>query len=68
VQFTLPQLRKLYETVMGVKLSKATFRRKGSRRKGSSGHPRQAEAPIAAQLYRLSDHLKDFLPGGAQMR
>jgi hypothetical protein len=28
VQFTLPQLRKLYETVMGVKLSKATFRRK----------------------------------------
>ena len=28
VQFTLPQLQKVYETLMGVNLSKATFRRK----------------------------------------
>lgn len=69
-QFTLPELQKVYETVMGLKLSKATFRRKveaqgivsvvrGKVRRGS---------PIPAQLYRLSDHLRDFVPAAAQMR
>lgn len=68
--FTLPELQKVYETVMGLKLSKATFRRKveaqgivtavrGKLKRGS---------PIPAQLYQLSRHLRDFVPGAAQMR
>lgn len=70
MQFTLPQLQKVYETVMGVKLSKATFRRKVE----AQGIVRairgklQRGSPIPAQLYRLSDHLHDFVPGAAQMR
>ena len=69
-QFTLPQLQKVYETVMGVKLSKATFRRKVEAQ-GIVSLVRgkvQRGSPIPAQLYRLSVRLKDFVPGAAQMR
>jgi 8-oxo-dGTP diphosphatase len=68
--FTLPELQKVYETVMGVKLSKATFRRKVEAQgivtavRGKVRHG----SPIPAQLYRLADHLRDFVPGAAQMR